>query len=150
MPNKISLAALALTGAAAFRPPTGSAPWHKEGRENEWFKPDWPINYYVPDFGVDHDIIHTQKHIADQEARLKHNWQPKFDKDTEKFVVPTAHEFKLVQMDDMADLQTTQELMRQHRAHLKHQSLARPLHRGHVSSKRNAGWAPSASQRERH
>ena len=35
-----------------------------------------PMDYKVPDFGVDHDIISTQKHIADQEK--KHGkWTPK-------------------------------------------------------------------------
>ena len=46
-----------------------------------WLKPDWPIDYAVPNFGMDQDIVHTQKHIADQEKRLKHTWAPKQDKD---------------------------------------------------------------------
>ena len=29
------------------------------------------MKFRYPDFGVDHDIISTQKHIADQEKRLK-------------------------------------------------------------------------------
>lgn len=32
-----------------------------------------------PDFGVDSDIINTQKHVRDQETRLKHKWTPKVD-----------------------------------------------------------------------
>jgi len=76
--TSLGMAALLLTmeQVKAFRPPAGTAPWHKEGRENEWFKLDYPIDYKVPDFGMDHDIIHTQKHIKDQEDRLKHKWTP--------------------------------------------------------------------------
>ena len=41
-------------------------------------KPDHPVDYKVPNFGIDHDIIATQKHIKDQEA--KHGaWTPKQD-----------------------------------------------------------------------
>jgi hypothetical protein len=65
MQKKITMAALLLTVEQAeavygkhshFRPPEGTAPWHKEKREWKWHKPDYPINYFVPDFGVDHEI----------------------------------------------------------------------------------------------
>lgn len=35
------------------------------------------MDYPVPNFGVDHDIISTQKHIADQERLQNHKWVPK-------------------------------------------------------------------------
>ena len=35
-----------------------------------------PKDYPVPDFGVDPDIISTQKHIADQEKLKNHKWVP--------------------------------------------------------------------------
>ena len=72
------------------RPYAGTAPWHEENREGKWFKLDYPIDYKVPNFGVDHDIIHTKKHIADQEKRLDHKWIPKRDPETKKFIVPNA------------------------------------------------------------
>jgi hypothetical protein len=32
------------------------------------------MNYFVPDFGKDHDIKETQKHAAAAEASLGHTW----------------------------------------------------------------------------
>ena len=31
-----------------------------------------PVDYDVPNFGVDHDILATQKHIGDAEINLSH------------------------------------------------------------------------------
>ena len=33
-------------------------------------------DYFVPNFGEDHDIAAAQKHIKDAETELKHNWVP--------------------------------------------------------------------------
>ena len=47
-----------------------------------------PKDYKVPNFGMDHDIIDTQKHIADEEK--KHGkWTPVQD-DNGKWEVPEA------------------------------------------------------------
>ena len=35
-----------------------------------------PIDYFVPNFGVDVDIKATQKHIKDSEKKLDHVWTP--------------------------------------------------------------------------
>ena len=35
------------------------------------------VGYFVPNFGVDRDIIATKKHIKDSEKKLKHVWTPK-------------------------------------------------------------------------
>ena len=65
MQKKITMAALILTLEQAFevygkttdfRPLPDTAPWHEEKREWRWHKPDYPINYKVPDYGVDRDI----------------------------------------------------------------------------------------------
>ena len=48
-----------------YRPPPGT-PWHNEkvgSKANQ--APEWPINYPVPDLGLDHDILDSQKHLAD-------------------------------------------------------------------------------------
>ena len=42
-------------------------------------KSSHPVDYKVPNFGVDEDIINTQKHVADQEKRQKHKWTPTQD-----------------------------------------------------------------------
>jgi len=57
---------------AQFRPYSGTAPWYKTASEATWVTPDWNVGYYVPNFGVDHDIISTQAHIAKAESKLKH------------------------------------------------------------------------------
>ena len=60
--NTLSFAVLALlsyTQAAklSYRPPSGSTPWHQEDFPlNKVLQPDYPINYYVPNFGVDTEI----------------------------------------------------------------------------------------------
>jgi len=40
--------------------------------------PKWPVNYAVPNFGKDHDIIATQNSIADQEKAMKKEIQATF------------------------------------------------------------------------
>ena len=50
----------------------------------------YPINYKVPNFGVDEDIINTQKHISDQEKAKNHVWKPKQDENG-AWIVPKAH-----------------------------------------------------------
>ena len=43
-----------------------AAPVPKPQRES------WPKNFFVPNFGVDKDVVATQKHISDQEIKQKH------------------------------------------------------------------------------
>ena len=39
-----------------FRPLEGTVPWHKDVSQATWVKPDWNVDYYVPNFGVDVDV----------------------------------------------------------------------------------------------
>ena len=57
---------------ASFRPYAGTAPWYKVASEATWVTPDWNVGYTVPNFGVDHDIVSTQAHIAAAETKLSH------------------------------------------------------------------------------
>lgn len=53
------------------------------------------MDYPVPDFGVDHDVKHTQDHIAQVEKTLGVTWNPDQDDDG-KWIVPTEEaDFKL-------------------------------------------------------
>ena len=52
-------------------------------------KPDHPVDYKVPNYGSDHDIVSTQKHIKDAEATYDHKWNPDKDDDG-NWIVPTA------------------------------------------------------------
>ena len=54
-----------------FRPLPGTAPWHKPVSESSWQDPTWKVDYPVPNFGVDENIITTQKNIASAEDSLK-------------------------------------------------------------------------------
>ena len=55
-----------------------------------------PMNYFVPNFGVDHEIASSQTHERAAEDRLKHKWVPKKDED-DKWVLPSPEiEFKLL------------------------------------------------------
>jgi len=38
------------------------------------------MNYFVPNFGADRDMIATQEHASSQEARLGHKWLASFQK----------------------------------------------------------------------
>lgn len=70
----------------ASDPICSSANWPCEQNKS---KSPYPINYKVPDFGIDHDIITTQNHIASEEKRQNHKWVPKKD-DTGAWNVPSA------------------------------------------------------------
>jgi len=57
-----------------------------------------PVNYFVPNFGKDKDLVDQDTHMSGAEAGLKHQWTPKWDDKDEKFNVPTeSAEFKLMQ-----------------------------------------------------
>ena len=50
------------SSAIKFRPTEGSTPWHKQETGSTWLEPKWPVNYVVPQFGVDHDIKDSLAH----------------------------------------------------------------------------------------
>ena len=64
----------------AYRPPEGSVPWHKNVTDSTWVKPDWKVDYFVPNFGVDKDVKSTQKHLAASEKKLNHTLFATFKK----------------------------------------------------------------------
>lgn len=43
-----------------YRPPAGATPWYKEASVGELVNPEYPVDYFVPDFGVDSDIKLSQ------------------------------------------------------------------------------------------
>jgi hypothetical protein len=61
----VGLAALTYTRAlkadsnGKFRPYPGTVPWHEEVKEATWVKPDWDVNYFIPNFGTDAEIMDT-------------------------------------------------------------------------------------------
>jgi len=66
-------------------------------QQNRAPKSAYPVDYKVPNFGVDQDIVHTQKHIKDAEKKLGHNWKPVQDVNG-IWEVPTAHKPSLAQI----------------------------------------------------
>lgn len=57
--------------AIKYRPyVNGDTPWYKPSLHQP--KDEFPINYPVPDFGEDKDIIETRNSINLEEKRLKH------------------------------------------------------------------------------
>lgn len=59
-----------------------------------------PVNYFVPNFGTDHDISTSQSNENAAETKLGHKWEPVVDPETEKYIVPSPQiEFKLLQTD---------------------------------------------------
>lgn len=68
-----------------FRPRSAeSAPWHNfnEGAKERNFErdPAWPHNYYVPNFGVDQEILSTQKSIKGTETKMGKKVKPIYNK----------------------------------------------------------------------
>ena len=54
-----------------------------------------PMNYFVPNFGLDHHIIASQVNEKNAEKSLNHEWVPVKDED-DKWVLPeTDLEFRL-------------------------------------------------------
>lgn len=79
--SKITFGALALTSASAMKLSAEREPllsWQPKAPKSH------PINYFVPDFGMDHDIISSQAHIAQQEKLLNNPWKPVLKKDLPK------------------------------------------------------------------
>jgi len=70
----------AQVSASKFRPPQGAVPWHKEVKSSSWVNPDWNVDYFVPNFGVDEDIVATQEHTKKAEGDLKHVMHASFKK----------------------------------------------------------------------
>ena len=58
-----------------------------------------PRNYFVPHFGEDPDIKAAKEHIAQQEKRLAHAWNPKQD-DNGVWIVPEAADNSSYSYDD--------------------------------------------------
>ena len=66
--NKITFCLVAVSAVTLEREPLLTwAPSPPKGH---------PIDYFVPNFGVDFDIKATEKHIVDSETKLKHTWTP--------------------------------------------------------------------------
>ena len=83
MIGKTSLVVVALLGAVtsvkiAYRPPEGSVPWHQPASRPTWDTPDYPINYYVPNFGVDHNILTTMNSLKIAERGAKKSLRANF------------------------------------------------------------------------
>jgi len=61
-----------------MRPLAGTVPWHKDVSMATWVDPDWDVNYFIPQFGVDSDVMDTTSNIANAEAKLKHKLYASF------------------------------------------------------------------------
>ena len=61
-----------------YRPPAGSVPWHGVSSRPTWDTPDYPTNYYVPNFGVDHNILTTMNSLKIAERGAKKSLKANF------------------------------------------------------------------------
>ena len=70
----VLVALLGESMAVQYRPYTdGRTPWYKKYPREP--KEEHPVNYFVPDFGVDEDIQNTHNHLAGAEKSLGHKWE---------------------------------------------------------------------------
>jgi len=46
-----------------FRPTAGSVPWGGAATRPTWDTPDYPVNYYIPNFGMDHNVLTTMNSL---------------------------------------------------------------------------------------
>ena len=84
---KFALIALIASTAAinkTFRPKSvESAPWYKTPAMTHGdLKPAFPINYPVANFGVDHDILNSEKNLKMTEKKLGKTMNANFDQKT--------------------------------------------------------------------
>ena len=61
-----------------YRPPAGTVPWHSAASRPTWDTPDHPVNYYVPNFGVDHNILTTMNSLKIAERGAKKELKANF------------------------------------------------------------------------
>ena len=80
-------AAVEIKQSGGFRPIEGTVPWKKDTSTATWVNPDWPVNYKVPDFGVDRDIINVTKSISSSEKKLKKTMNASFEAKKDPIVV---------------------------------------------------------------
>ena len=57
------------SAAISFRPPEGSNPWHNHDWSS-WTKPEYDMDYFVPNFGKDADIKTSDESLKATEAKL--------------------------------------------------------------------------------
>ena len=73
--------AVQVSSESTYRPTSEQVPWYKTASSSTWNTPDWKMNYKVPNFGVDHEILVTNNNLANSEKNLKHvltaNFKPK-------------------------------------------------------------------------
>jgi len=77
------IAAALLTAKAVkidntYRPPAGSVPWHIKADRPTWDSPTWPVNYFIPNFGVDHNVLTTQNSLKIAEMGAKKELKASF------------------------------------------------------------------------
>ena len=75
--TQLSTLALLLSSSKAskisYRPTSEEgSPWYKlhDDPGNTWRDPTWPVNYQIPNFGVDSEILETHSSIAQSEEAL--------------------------------------------------------------------------------
>jgi len=66
--------------AVKYRPPAGSNPWHKSASLGELVDPKYPINYFVPNFGVDREIKWSNDNLAEAEKKVGKKMTASFKK----------------------------------------------------------------------
>ena len=71
---------IASSSGIKFRPISSeSAPWEKIAITAGMLKPDFPIDYVVPSYGVDQDIINTESNLKLTEKNLGKKLHADFD-----------------------------------------------------------------------
>jgi len=74
MQSTLAVAVLVGTASAVqlgYRPTAGSVPWGGAASRPEWDTPPYPVNYYIPNFGVDHNILTTLNSLKIAEKGAK-------------------------------------------------------------------------------
>lgn len=88
----------------------------------------YPIDYYVPHFGMDKDIIDTQNSIAKTEFDMAHNWKyPTGNKKYHNKAKDTLYDFNPI-ID--ADIRTTQKNLKDAETNLNHHWVIEDLQTG--------------------
>lgn len=90
------------------------------------------MNYFVPNFGKDHNIVQSDESAQQAEEQLGHTWTPTFDEEKDEWVVPTeTAEFRLAGVNEDMHIKK-----KHHHRHSKHGKKSKPSDPSCTSS----GW----------
>ena len=101
--------------AVKYRPIQGTGPWHPKEHLTTIDDPEHPINYFVPNFGTDRDIVTAQRNLQNAEQTVGTKMKASFKK-------PKSHpvDYKVANFGQDENVKLTLANIQQSETDLKH------------------------------